>query len=32
LAAILVMLKNLLTDELTLAVAVGGQPNPLGGA
>jgi hypothetical protein len=26
------MLKNFLTDELTLAVAVGGEPNRLGGA
>ena len=26
------MLENLLTDELTLAVAIGGKPNPLGGA
>jgi hypothetical protein len=26
------MLKNFLTDELTLAVAVGGEPNPFGGA
>jgi len=26
------MLENFLTDELTLAVAVGGEPNPLGGA
>jgi hypothetical protein len=32
LAAILVMLKNFLTDELTLAVAVGSEPNRLGGA
>ena len=30
-AAILVMLENFLTDELTLAVAIGGEPNPLGG-
>src|SRR4029077_310775 len=30
-AAILVMLENLLTDELTFAIAVGGEPNPLGG-
>ena len=26
------MLENFLADELTLAVAVGGEPNPLGGA
>ena len=26
------MLENFLTDELTLAVAVGREPNPLGGA
>src|SRR5450759_1189117 len=26
------MLENFLTDELTLTVAIGGQPNPLGGA
>jgi len=26
------MLKNLLTDELTLAIAIGREPNPLGGA
>jgi hypothetical protein len=26
------MLENLLTDELTLTVAVSGEPNPLGGA
>ena len=26
------MLQNFLTDELTLAVAIGGEPNPLGGA
>ena len=32
LAAVLVMLENLLTDELTLAVAIGGEPDPLGGA
>ena len=32
LAAVFVMLENFLTDELTLAVAVGGEPNPLGGA
>jgi len=24
--------KNLLTDKLTLAIAIGGEPNPLGGA
>ena len=24
------MLENFLTDELTLAVAIGGEPNPLG--
>ena len=32
LTAVLVMLENFLTDQLTLAVAVGGEPNPLGGA
>ena len=32
LTAIFVMLENFLTDELTLAVAIGGEPNPLGGA
>ena len=32
LAAVLVMFKNFLTDELTLAVAIGGEPNPFGGA
>ena len=32
LAAVFVMLENFLTDELTLAVAIGGEPNPLGGA
>ena len=32
LTAVLVMLKNLLTDELTLAIAIGREPNPLGGA
>ena len=32
LAAVAVMLKNLLTNELAFAVAVGGEPNPLGGA
>jgi hypothetical protein len=26
------MLENFLTDELTLAVAIGGEPNTLGGA
>jgi hypothetical protein len=26
------MLKNFLTDELTLAIAIGREPNPLGGA
>ena len=26
------MLENFLTDELTLAVAIGGEPDPLGGA
>ena len=26
------MLENFLTDELPLAVAIGGEPNPLGGA
>jgi hypothetical protein len=26
------MLKNFLADKLTLAVAIGGEPNPLGGA
>src|SRR4029077_1864033 len=30
LAAVVVMLKNFLTDELTLAVAIGSEPNPLG--
>ena len=25
------MLKNLLTDQLTLAIAIGGEPNPPGG-
>src|ERR1700676_2138551 len=29
-AAILVMLENLLADELTFAIAIGGEPNPLG--
>ncbi len=32
LAPVLVMLKNFLTDELTLAIAIGGEPDPLGGA
>ena len=32
LAAVLVMLEDFLTDELTLAVAIGGEPDPLGGA
>jgi hypothetical protein len=31
-APLLVMLKNFLTDELALAIAIGGEPNPLGGA
>ena len=26
------MLENLLTDQLPLAIAIGGEPNPLGGA
>jgi hypothetical protein len=26
------MLKDFLTDELTFAIAIGGEPNPLGGA
>ena len=26
------MLKDLLTDKLTLAIAIGGEPNPLDGA
>ena len=26
------MFENFLTDELTLAVAIGGEPDPLGGA
>ena len=30
LTAVLIMLKNFLADELTLAIAVGGEPNPLG--
>ena len=29
LAAVIVMLENFLTDQLTFAVAVGGKPNPL---
>ena len=32
LAAVIVMLENFLTDELTLAIAIGGEPDPLGGA
>jgi hypothetical protein len=32
LTAVLIMLENFLANELTLAVAVGGEPNPLGGA
>ena len=32
LTAVLIMLENFLTDELALAVAVGGEPNPLCGA
>ena len=32
LAAVAVMLKNLLTNELAFAVAVGCEPNPLSGA
>ena len=32
LAAVFVMLENFLADELTLAIAIGGEPNPLGGA
>src|ERR1019366_2625742 len=32
LAAVIVMLENFLADELTLAIAVGSEPNPLGGA
>ena len=31
LTAVFVILENFLTDELTLAVAIGGEPNPLGG-
>jgi hypothetical protein len=26
------VLENFLTDELTLAIAIGGEPNPRGGA
>ena len=26
------MLENFLTNELTLAIAIGGEPNPLGGS
>jgi hypothetical protein len=29
LAAVLVMLENFLTDKLTLAITIGGEPNPL---
>ncbi len=32
LAAVVVVLENLLTDQLAFAIAVGGQPDPLGGA
>ena len=32
LSAVLIMLENFLTDELTLAVAIGGEPDPFGGA
>ena len=32
LAAVLVMLEDFLTDELTLAIAIGGEPDPLGRA
>jgi len=32
LTAVLIMLENFLADELTLAVAIGGEPNPPGGA
>ena len=32
LAAVIVMLENLLTDELPLAIAIGGEPYPLCGA
>ena len=31
LAAVIVMLKNFLTDELSLTIAVGGEPHPLCG-
>src|ERR1700722_1820078 len=31
-AAVLVMLENFLTDELTFAVAIGGEPNSFGAA
>jgi hypothetical protein len=30
LAAVIVMLKNFLTNELTLAITVGSEPNPFG--
>src|SRR5258708_8550733 len=30
-AAVIVMLKNFLTDELTFAIAIGCEPNPLCG-
>ena len=32
LTAVFVMLEYFLPDELPLAVAIGGEPNPLGGA
>jgi hypothetical protein len=32
LAAVIVVLENFLTDELTFAIAIGGEPNSLGGA
>jgi hypothetical protein len=32
LTAVFIMLEKFLTDELTLAVAVGGEPNSPGGA
>ena len=32
LTAIVIVLQNLLTDELPFAVAIGGEPNPLGAA
>jgi hypothetical protein len=32
LTAVLIMFENFLADELTLAIAVGGEPNPLDGA